>query len=679
MFDYNSMRYVHLDFHTPELVKVGDKFNAAEFADTIENTGINTIAIFALCHHGYVYYDTKVGVPHPQLKTDLVGGMAKALRKKGIQALIYFSQNVNETLAMAHPEYAALGKNGKPVNSQVLLSGDELYWTWLCPNRGKWVDEYLFPLIKETLSLYECDGIFMDMAGYLPGSCYCEACKRKMKEAGLDINNPVQHEDFLAKTNQDIARKLRKLLDSIKPGLRLLGGCFNRLGDAHLAKGVLSEFYLETLPAQTGWFLFPFLARYFRNIGLPVMGMTGRFLNNWGDFGTVKTTHQLKVELATHLAAGVSSGIGDHMHCNGKLDKPVYKVIGEAFEFIKERQPYCVGAIPVPEIIMPAPKRLSAIAAIMARDGKQDYNSIKDQTGLSKMLSELHYQWDISNPATDFNSYGALVLNHASCELSDIEKIISFTENGGTLIACHEGLNAASPEATESLHNFLGIKSLKMLPDPGVYYHVKAASIKKNIPDMPLYTHTRSCLAEFEDDVESLADIVLAPFIRSREHFYGHFHGAPDKKRGVAIGLRKRGKGAVIAIAPSLFYSYMKSGNPHHINLIRNIFDAYFPEEKRMLKTNAPGLVEITLSRKGGKLILQAVPFISGRRDMDSFETLNDAVSVAGIKVWLKSSKISRIHDPIKNKDLKFTRQGEYATFKLPAFSEHFLAVISDK
>jgi len=106
MFDYNTMRYVHLDFHTPEFVKVGEKFNADEFADTVEKASINTMAIFALCHHGHVYYDTKVGVPHPQLKADLVGGMTKALRKKGIQSLIYFSQNVNETLSAAHPECA---------------------------------------------------------------------------------------------------------------------------------------------------------------------------------------------------------------------------------------------------------------------------------------------------------------------------------------------------------------------------------------------------------------------------------------------------------------------------------------------------------------------------------------------------------------------------------------------
>lgn len=677
MFDYNTMRYVHLDFHTPEFVKVGDKFNAEDFADTVVKADINTMAVFALCHHGYTYYDTKIGVPHPQLKTDLVGGMTKALKAKGVQSLIYFSQNVNETLAAARPECAAVNKDGSPVNSQILLSGEELYWTWLCPNRGTWVEDYLFPLIKEALLKYECDGIFMDMAGYLPGSCYCDSCKAKMAAAGLDINDPDQHSDFLVKTNQDLTRNLRKLLDGVKPGLRLLSGCFNRLGDAHLAKGILSEFYLETLPVQTGWFIFPFTARYFRNMGMPVMGMTGRFLNNWGDFGTVKTAHQLKVELATHLAAGLPSGVGDHMHCNGKLDKPVYKIMGEAFKFIKERQPYCVGGTPVPEIIMPVPKRLSVTAAIMAKDGKQDYNPMKDQTGLSKMLTELHYQWDISNPATDYNSYGALVLNHGTCGADDIEKIIEFTENGGTLIVCHEGLHASTPDATAKLHKFLGIKSLSMLSDPGVYYHVKASAIKKNIPDMPLYTHTRSYLAEFERDVESLADLVAAPFVRSREHFYGHFHGAPDKKCGTAIGLRKAGKGTVIIITPSLFYSYMKSGNPHHINLVRNILEAYFPNEKRILKTDAPGLVEIALSRKNGNLVLQAVPFISGRRDMDSFETLNDSVMISGVKIWLReTSPINKIYDPVKNKDLKFVRKGEYVVFKLPNFNEHFLAVI---
>jgi hypothetical protein len=679
MFDYSTQRYVHLDFHTPGFVKVGEKFNAKDFGATLEKAKVNSIAVFALCHHGYTYFPSRIGVPHPGLQCDLLGGMTEELKRRGIQSIIYFSQNVNETLSAARPECAALNADGSPVNSQVLLSGDELYWTWLCPNRGDWIDSYLLPLVKETVSNYHADGIFVDMAGYLPGSCFCDSCRAGMKKAGLDINNPAQHSDFLVKTNQDVARKLRGLLDSVRPGLRFLEGGFNRLGDAHLAKGVLSEFYLETLPVQTGWFLFPLLARYFRNIGLPVMGMTGRFLNNWGDFGTVKTAHQLKVELSTHLAAGLPSGVGDHAHFNGALDKPVYEVIGEAFKFIEKRQPYCVGGEPVSEVVIPLPKRFSATAAIMAKGGKTNFDPMTDLTGMSKTLTELHYQWDISNDDTDYEKYGAVTLSHNTCAAQTIEKIMSFVRNGGLLVACHEGLSALDPETTKKWRSFLGVKSAELLPDPGVYYQVTDESFKADMPEMPVYTHTRSYKLEFEPDVETAADLMLAPRVRSRESFYGHFHGPADKGAGPAAGVRKIGKGVAVIIGPSLFYSYMMTGHPHHFTFVRNILSRFFPESKRMLKTNAPGVVELALSRKNGRIILQAVPFISGRRHRDAFETLNEPVSVAGVSVSVKTPfKKPVVTDPVKNKALKFTKDGEYIKLRLPALKEHFLAVISE-
>ena len=678
LVSYETMRQIHLDFHTPGFVRVGDKFNPENFGAMLEQASVNSIAIFALCHHGYTYYPSKIGTPHPQMQTDLVSDMTGELKKRGIQSLLYFSQNVNETLSAAHPEFVAVSKAGTPVNSQILLTGDELYWSWLCPNRGNWVDNYFLPLIEECLKKYHTEGIFIDMSCYLPESCFCEACREKMKAANLDINNSDEHNDFLASTNQDVARKVRKLMDRIKPHLRFEIGCFNRIGDGRLGEEVVSEFYLETLPIQVGWFMFPFQARYFRNIGLPVLGMTGRFLRNWGDFGTVKSAHQLKIELATHLAAGVPSCIGDHMHFNGKLDGWVYEVIGEGFKFLKERQTYCVGGKPLIEVSVPMPKRFSTIAASTVK-GNNTYEPMTDITGLTKMLTELHYQWDVSDEKTDINLRGALILNHATSENADIDRIIDFAQQGGLVIACGEGLKAKTPEVTRKWQEFLGIKSLKKLPDSGVYYHVKSKTIKKDIPDMPLYTHTGSYLMELEDRIDILAEQILAPCVRSRETFYGHFHGAPDKNCGAAIALKKTGKGHVVLIAPMLFFSYMQTGNPHHINLIRNILQNWFPEDKRVLKTDAPGVVEFSLSEKNGNIVLQAVPFIAGRRHMESFETLNDIVPLRGVTASVKVPfKVSKVFDPVAKKDLKFIEKDSWIKFRLPTLKEHFVGLIQE-
>ena len=58
-------RQIHLDFHTSEHIPaVGAAFDPADFVATLKAAHVNSITIFAKCHHGWSYYPTKVGAPH---------------------------------------------------------------------------------------------------------------------------------------------------------------------------------------------------------------------------------------------------------------------------------------------------------------------------------------------------------------------------------------------------------------------------------------------------------------------------------------------------------------------------------------------------------------------------------------------------------------------------------------
>ena len=84
-----SYRQIHLDFHTsPVIPKVGADFDPVEFTATLKKAGVESINIFAKCHHGMCYYPTKVGKVHPGLKRDLLGEMITALHAEGIKAPI---------------------------------------------------------------------------------------------------------------------------------------------------------------------------------------------------------------------------------------------------------------------------------------------------------------------------------------------------------------------------------------------------------------------------------------------------------------------------------------------------------------------------------------------------------------------------------------------------------------
>ena len=62
-------RQVHLDFHTSELIPdVGARFDKAQFQQALRLGNLNSITVFAKCHHGWCYYPTAVGRVHPTLR-----------------------------------------------------------------------------------------------------------------------------------------------------------------------------------------------------------------------------------------------------------------------------------------------------------------------------------------------------------------------------------------------------------------------------------------------------------------------------------------------------------------------------------------------------------------------------------------------------------------------------------
>ena len=54
------MRQIHMDFHTSELINgVGAQFDEEVFADVLKQAEVNSVTIFARCHHGMLYYPSK--------------------------------------------------------------------------------------------------------------------------------------------------------------------------------------------------------------------------------------------------------------------------------------------------------------------------------------------------------------------------------------------------------------------------------------------------------------------------------------------------------------------------------------------------------------------------------------------------------------------------------------------
>lgn len=109
-------RQVHLDFHTSEYIPaVAENFNAEEFAQTIADAHINSVTVFARCHHGWMYYDSKKFPEriHPTLKNkDLLVQQVRALHSRGIKAPVYLTVQVDYFTAKRHGEWLIRNQDG---------------------------------------------------------------------------------------------------------------------------------------------------------------------------------------------------------------------------------------------------------------------------------------------------------------------------------------------------------------------------------------------------------------------------------------------------------------------------------------------------------------------------------------------------------------------------------------
>lgn len=86
------IRQVHLDFHTsPDIPGVGSRFDKEQFQAALKAGKLESITVFAKCHHSMCYYPTKVGTMHPGLDFDLTGAMVEAAHEIGVRAPIYIT------------------------------------------------------------------------------------------------------------------------------------------------------------------------------------------------------------------------------------------------------------------------------------------------------------------------------------------------------------------------------------------------------------------------------------------------------------------------------------------------------------------------------------------------------------------------------------------------------------
>jgi len=647
-----GMTRVHLDFHTPaEVGKIAQRFHPDEFADTLAEAHVDSVVVFAKCHHGYSYYKTKVGTMHPGLDFDLMGEMISACHKRGILVPVYYTVVWDELAAREHPDWRQVDADGNPVDKVHSQEFATAGWASLCMN-SPYVDEILIPATKEILTNYEADGLWYDIVWFHDESCFCRFCIEKMKKLGLDPGKPDHQHSFTRDSVRDFVRRTSETARSIRPNLSLDYNGRTGIGCAEHIPFV-TNLEIEALPSTVGHLYFPIMSRHIRTRGLPFSGLTCRFTRMWGDFGTLKTVESLRYEAAVMLSCGARVSVGDQLHPDGKLRRPAYDVIGTIFSEVHAKRKWSEGATPVANIALLARRPVKRGGTAVISDAVR---------GASAILLQLHHQFNVIDDESDLEGYDLVVVPGTEIASPQISrKLDSFISRGGKLLA--------TAQAASSLGRLLGVEATGQSPNPREYIRPRG-ELAQVLPaiDHVVYGPPTYVKASGGD---VLADTIPPYFPRARDRFFSHKQTPPmthpDAQRP-AVTLSPN----AAYIAHPVFASHARQPNPHLKRLLEWLLDKLIP---RVVVTDLPGSVDVSVMRKGDDLVAHVVPGPSPREERLT-APIESLPSYRNVTISVKlARKPAGVYLAPERKDLVWTWEEGRAVIRLEETAPHTLVV----
>lgn len=655
-------RQVHLDFHTsPHIHDVAVNFDADAFAQTFKDAHVNSVTLFAKCHHGMSYYPTKAGTVHPTLNgRDLLGEQLEALHRVGIRAPIYTPVGWEEDVAHRFPEWRQIRADGTFARvgnadlSKPPQPGGWWFNNFVHPDYLDYIEAHL----RELFANYDVDGIFFDIVFMDPAACWSEASLRFREKHGLMSRDSATQSKFETAAQVQFAERFTKLIHGLKPSASVFYNSTNPLC-ANSRYGVRSRhelqthWELESLPSGFwGYHHFPRLARAFGQWGKPWLGMTGRFQRMWGDFGGLKPAPALEYECFRTQALGGANSVGDQLPPRGQLDAGAYRLIGQVYAQCAAAEPFYAGSQSMPQV------------GVVAPGDPSQPSSKTDQSleGAIQMCEEAHYDCVVLDDASEFDATALdLIILPDSVVFTPAlkQKITAYLANGGRLIASHYSgfLNEDGAVANDSACMVLPLQLTGECSTTPSYWRVDHAfNADLALSDRVVYE--RGLNVEANANATALGSRVLPYFQRSDLKFCSHFQ-APPRAEPDAFPAIVAGEHFVYFADP-IFREYRADGNIA-------VRDAWLSAMERLIGRppvghGLPKTMLCVPRHRGENLLITLLHYIPTRKAL-SVDMIEERSSFAG-EILQLPEKFTQVIDFETGKPLPAIGKG---TFSLPS------------
>ncbi|HEV2292875.1 MAG TPA: alpha-amylase family protein [Tepidisphaeraceae bacterium] len=652
-------RQVHLDFHTsPAIRDVGVEFDAREFARTMKVTQVDSVTVFAKCHHGHLYYQTKHPARHPGLSRglDLLGQQVDALHAQNIRAPIYISILCDEFAADNNPEWVALNPDGTRVGRGPLSN---VNGGWQILDMSSPYQDYVAEQTREILQRFKpVDGIFFDMCWDQPS--VSRYAKTEMAQWGL---SPADEQDRIRHAHRVALAYMKRFYEMVRASSKGATVFFNGRGHGNLREEMAyqTQHEIESLPTGGwGYAYFPKNVRLARTLPTPYMGMTARFHKSWADFGGLKPQPALDYETQQMIANGARCSIGDQMHPRGTLDAGAYELIGRTYAHIAACEPWLTGASALAQIaVLQPPER---------KVGQGSKPPAGASEGVVRMLTQLKHQFDLVDVGGSLDGYELLILPDA-VELDDalLRKVRAFLKDGGRILA--SGTSGLSTDARQLLLGELGVRPHGMSPFTTTYIRF-AKPIALDVPPSDHVMYERCVRVTPAKGTGTVARVVEPYFERTWDHFSSHFQTPAERLTRYAAATLN---GQAAYIAAPIFGAYARHGSIPYRLLVRNLLDKLLPDP--LLRVAAPAATEATVMRQNHRTIVHLLHYSPERRT-EKLDLIEDVIPLFDLPLSLRTMRPpQRVYVAPQQTPLEFEHLAGRVNLRVPEVRGHVMIV----
>jgi hypothetical protein len=665
-------RQIHLDFHTSEAIEnVGADFDPDVFADTLQRAHVNSINLFARCHHGWVYYDT-AGFPerrHPHLRRDLLREQIEACHARGIRTPVYVTVQWDHYTALRHPEWRVARADGS-------LEGDAPYeagfYRRLCLNTP-YVD-WLKTFVQEVIETLPVDGLWLDIVD--AQDCSCQYCRQGMLAQGMEPSEAAQRVAYGKQVLHRFQEEMTGLIHAQNPDLLVFYNS-GHVGPRHREMiNWFTHLELESLPSGGwGYLHFPIAARYARTLDKDYLGMTGKFQTSWGDFHSFKNPAALEFECFHMLALNAKCCVGDQLLPRGQICAHTYDLIGSVYAQVEEKEPWCAGAEQVAEIGVLSPEEFDPALY------RQQAN-FAPIMGATRMLQEGGHQFDIIDSCSELIRYKVLVLpDTVPVDAELAHKIDVYLGQGGALIASFaSGMDRGQEQFTLDA---LGVTLSRQGPRdaqgnlvrgreyPGNAYSeylVPRDALGEGLPPTEHAMYMRGFEVEAREGTEVLADVVASYFDRTYRHFCSHRQTpSSGQVRGPAVVQN----GRAIYFCHPVFGQYQTRAPRWCRQLFLNALNRLLPDPLVRIDAPTATIAALNSQSEKGRWVLHLLYYVPERR-CEQFDVIEDVVPLYDVAVSVKTGwPVTSVKRVPQGKALPVSVKGERVEFVVPKVEGH--------